>query len=221
MMKEVFVSHEDRMKKSIEALKREYASLRAGRATPALLDKIMVDYYNAPTPLNQVANISVPEPRMILIQPWEKTMLHEIEKAIMKSDLGLNPNSDGTAIRLSIPQLTQDRRAELVKSVNKKSEETKIAVRNIRRDANDVIKKMEKAKEVTEDEAKKAQDDMQKLVDKYIKEVDSIRAVKEKEITKNQNSKFFILFDNRGFLQIYCPKYLLIKILTRKKYSII
>ncbi|MGL5269764.1 MAG: ribosome recycling factor [Selenomonadaceae bacterium] len=182
MMKEVFVSHEDRMKKSIEALKREYASLRAGRATPALLDKIMVDYYNAPTPLNQVANISVPEPRMILIQPWEKTMLHEIEKAIMKSDLGLNPNSDGTAIRLSIPQLTQDRRAELVKSVNKKSEETKIAVRNIRRDANDVIKKMEKAKEVTEDEAKKAQDDMQKLVDKYIKEVDSIRAVKEKEI---------------------------------------
>jgi ribosome recycling factor len=182
MMKEVFVSHEDRMKKSIEALKREYASLRAGRATPALLDKIMVDYYNAPTPLNQVANISVPEPRMILIQPWEKTMLHEIEKAIMKSDLGLNPNSDGTAIRLSIPQLTQDRRAELVKSVNKKSEETKIAVRNIRRDANDVFKKMEKAKEVTEDEAKKAQDDMQKLVDKYIKEVDSIRAVKEKEI---------------------------------------
>lgn len=182
MMKEVFVSHEDRMKKSIEALKREYASLRAGRATPALLDKIMVDYYNAPTPLNQVANISVPEPRMILIQPWEKTMLHEIEKAIMKSDLGLNPNSDGTAIRLSIPQLTQDRRAELVKSVNKKSEETKIAERNIRRDANDVIKKMEKAKEVTEDEAKKAQDDMQKLVDKYIKEVDSIRAVKEKEI---------------------------------------
>ncbi|MGL6015279.1 MAG: ribosome recycling factor [Selenomonadaceae bacterium] len=182
MIKEVLVSHEDRMKKSIEALKREYSSLRAGRATPALLDKIMVDYYNSPTPINQVANISVPEPRMILIQPWEKPMLHEIEKAIMKSDLGLNPNSDGTAIRLSIPQLTQDRRGELVKSVNKKSEETKIAVRNIRRDANDVFKKMEKAKEVTEDEAKKAQDDMQKLVDKYVKEVDSIRAVKEKEI---------------------------------------
>ena len=182
MIKEVLVSHEDRMKKSIEALKREYSSLRAGRATPALLDKIMVDYYNSPTPINQVANISVPEPRMILIQPWEKPMLHEIEKAIMKSDLGLNPNSDGTAIRLSIPQLTQDRRGELVKSVNKKSEETKIAVRNIRRDANDVFKKMEKAKEVTEDEAKKAQNDMQKLVDKYVKEVDSIRAVKEKEI---------------------------------------
>lgn len=182
MMKEIFASHEDRMKKSIEALKREYASLRAGRATPALLDKIMVDYYGAPTPLTQVANISVPEPRMILIQPWEKTLLHDIEKSIMKSDLGLNPNSDGTAIRLSIPQLTQDRRAELVKSVNKKAEEAKIALRNIRRDANDAVKKLEKSKEVTEDDAKKAQDDMQKLVDKYVKDIDSIKAVKEKEI---------------------------------------
>lgn len=182
MIKEIFASHEDRMKKSIEALKREYASLRAGRATPALLDKIMVDYYGAPTPLTQVANISVPEPRMILIQPWEKTLLHDIEKSIMKSDLGLNPNSDGTAIRLSIPQLTQDRRAELVKSVNKKAEEAKIALRNIRRDANDAVKKLEKSKEVTEDDAKKAQDDMQKLVDKYVKDIDSIKAVKEKEI---------------------------------------
>ena len=181
MMKEVFVSHEDRMKKSIEALKREYASLRAGRATPALLDKIMVDYYNAPTPLNQVANISVPEPRMILIQPWEKTMLHEIEKAIMKSDLGLNPNSDGTAIRLSIPQLTQDRRAELVKSVNKKSEETKIAVRNIRRDANDAFKKLAK-EDVSEDEIKELEEQTQKLTDKYIKEVDQMVDVKSKEI---------------------------------------
>jgi ribosome recycling factor len=182
MIKEIFASHEDRMKKSLEALKREYASLRAGRATPALLDKIMVDYYGAPTPLTQVANISVPEPRMILIQPWEKTLLHDIEKSIMKSDLGLNPNSDGTAIRLSIPQLTQDRRAELVKSVNKKAEDTKIAVRNIRRDANDAVKKLEKSKEVTEDDAKKAQDDMQKLVDKYVKDIDSLKAVKEKEI---------------------------------------
>ena len=182
MIKEIFASHEDRMKKSLESLKREYAALRAGRATPALLDKIMVDYYGAPTPLTQVANISVPEPRMILIQPWEKTLLHDIEKSIMKSDLGLNPNSDGTAIRLSIPQLTQDRRAELVKSVNKKAEDTKIAVRNIRRDANDAVKKLEKSKEVTEDDAKKAQDDMQKLVDKYVKDIDSIKAVKEKEI---------------------------------------
>jgi ribosome recycling factor len=182
MIKEIFASHEDRMKKSMESLKREYAALRAGRATPALLDKVMIDYYGAPTPLTQVANISVPEPRMILIQPWEKTLLHDIEKSIMKSDLGLNPNSDGTAIRLSIPQLTQDRRAELVKSVNKKAEEAKIAVRNIRRDANDAVKKLEKSKEVTEDDAKKAQDDMQKLVDKYVKDIDSIKAVKEKEI---------------------------------------
>lgn len=182
MIKEIFASHEDRMKKTMESLKREYAALRAGRATPALLDKVMIDYYGAPTPLTQVANISVPEPRMILIQPWEKTLLHDIEKSIMKSDLGLNPNSDGTAIRLSIPQLTQDRRAELVKSVNKKAEEAKIAVRNIRRDANDAVKKLEKSKEVTEDDAKKAQDDMQKLVDKYVKDIDSIKAVKEKEI---------------------------------------
>ena len=182
MVKDIFASHEDRMKKSIESLKREFASLRAGRATPALLDKVMVDYYGAPTPVNQVANISVPEPRMIMIQPWEKTLLHEIEKAIMKSDLGLSPNSDGTAIRLSIPQLTQERRTDLVKSVNKKAEETKVAIRNIRRDANEAVKKLEKSKEITEDESKKAQDDMQKLVDKFIKTVDETKAVKEKEI---------------------------------------
>ena len=182
MIKDIFASHEDRMKKSIEALKREFASLRAGRATPALLDKVMVEYYGTPTPVNQLANISVPEPRMIMIQPCEKTSLHDIEKAIMKSDLGLNPNSDGTAIRLTIPQLTQDRRTELVKSVNKKAEETKVAIRNLRRDANEAIKKLEKSKEVTEDEAKKGQDDMQKLVDKYIKAVDAAKAVKEKEI---------------------------------------
>ena len=182
MIKDIFASHEDRMKKSIEALKREFASLRAGRATPALLDKVMVEYYGTPTPVNQLANISVPEPRMIMIQPWEKTILHDIEKAIMKSDLGLNPNSDGTAIRLTIPQLTQDRRTELVKSVNKKAEETKVAIRNLRRDANEAIKKLEKSKEVTEEEAKKGQDDMQKLVDKYIKAVDAAKAVKEKEI---------------------------------------
>ena len=182
MIKDIFASHEDRMKKSIEALKREFASLRAGRATPALLDKVMVEYYGTPTPVNQLANISVPEPRMIMIQPWEKTILHDIEKAIMKSDLGLNPNSDGTAIRLTIPQLTQDRRTELVKSVNKKAEETKVAIRNLRRDANEAIKKLEKSKEVTEKKNKKGQDDMQKLVDKYIKAVDAAKAVKEKEI---------------------------------------
>ena len=182
MVNDIIASHEERMQKSIEALKREFGSLRAGRATPSLLDKVMVEYYGTPTPVNQLANISVPEPRMIMIQPWEKTILHDIEKAIMKSDLGLNPNSDGTAIRLTIPQLTQDRRTELVKSVNKKAEETKVAIRNLRRDANEAIKKLEKSKEVTEDEAKKGQDDMQKLVDKYIKAVDAAKAVKEKEI---------------------------------------
>lgn len=175
-------SQEERMTKTIEALKREFASLRAGRATPALLDRVMVDYYGTPTPISQVAKIAVPEPRMIVIQPWEKPMLKVIEKAIMKSDLGLNPNSDGTVIRLSIPQLTQERRGELVKVVNKKAEEAKVALRNLRRDANDAIKKLEKAKEITEDDRKQGLDDLQKLTDKYVKLIDTVKAGKEKEI---------------------------------------
>lgn len=182
MIKDILASHEERMKKSIDALKREYATLRAGRATPSLLDKVMVDYYGTPTPVNQVAKVSVPEPRMIVIQPWEKTILHDIEKAIMKSDLGLNPNSDGNAIRLAIPQLTQERRQEIVKTVSKKAEEAKVAIRNLRRDGNEAIKKLEKAKEATEDEAKKGQEDMQKLADKYVKLVDTTKASKEKEV---------------------------------------
>ncbi|MBQ1915017.1 MAG: ribosome recycling factor [Selenomonadaceae bacterium] len=182
MIMEILKKQEDRMQKSLDSLKKEFASLRAGRATPALLDKVMVDYYGTPTPVNQVAKVSVPEPRMIVIQPWEKTILHDIEKAIMKSDLGLNPNSDGTAIRLAIPQLTQERRQELVKTVNKKAEEAKVALRNIRRDGNDAVKKLEKSKEVPEDEAKKGQESMQKLVDKYIKLVDAARTAKEKEV---------------------------------------
>ncbi len=182
MIKDIFDSSEKRMKKTIDALKREYSSMRAGRATPALLEKVMVDYYGTPTPVNQVANVSVPEPRMLVITPWDKSLLHAIEKAIMKSELELSPNSDGTVIRLTIPQLTQENRIELVKTVNKKAEDTKIALRNVRRDANDAVKKMEKAKEITEDEAKKAQEDTQKLVDKYINEVNNIKTVKEKEI---------------------------------------
>ncbi len=181
-VKEIYASHEDKMKKALEVLRKELAALRAGRATPALLDKLMVDYYGTPTPVNQVANIAVPEPRMITIQPWEKSMLATIEKAILKSDLGLTPNSDGAVIRLSIPQLTQQRRTELVKVIHKKSEEGRVAVRNLRRDANDAIKKSEKDKTISEDEAKKAQEDMQKLTDKYIKEVDQAMAAKEKEI---------------------------------------
>ncbi len=182
MIKDILASHEERMQKSIEALKREFATLRAGRATPSLLDKVTVDYYGAPTPVNQVAKVSVPEPRMIIIQPYEKSILHDIEVAIMKSDLGLSPNSDGTAIRLAIPALTQERRQELVKSVNKKAEEAKVAIRNVRRDGNDAIKKLEKAKEITEDDSKRGQESMQKLVDKYIKLVDTTKDAKEKEV---------------------------------------
>ena len=182
MVKDIIANNEERLEKSIAALKREFGSLRAGRATPSLLDKVMVDYYGTPTPVNQVAKVSVPEPRMIMITPWEKSLMHDIEKAIMKSDLGLSPNSDGTAIRLSIPQLTQERRQELVKTVGKKAEEAKVAIRNIRRDGNDAIKKLEKAKEITEDDSKKGQESVQKLVDKYIKTVDTLREAKEKEI---------------------------------------
>lgn len=182
MIKDILASHEERMQKSIDALKREFGALRAGRATPSLLDKVHVDYYGAPTPVNQIAKVSVPEPRMIIIQPYEKSILHEIEVAIMKSELGLSPNSDGTAIRLAIPALTQERRQELVKTVNKKSEEAKVAIRNVRRDGNDAIKKLEKSKEITEDESKKGQESMQKLVDKYIKLVDTAKATKEKEV---------------------------------------
>ena len=182
MVNDIIASHEERMQKSIEALKREFGSLRAGRATPSLLDKVMVEYYGTPTPVNQIANVSVPEPRMIIIQPYEKSILHDIEVAIMKSELGLSPNSDGTAIRLSIPALTQERRQELVKTVNKKAEEAKVAIRNLRRDGTDAVKKLEKAKEITEDESKKGQEKIQKLVDKYIKLVDTTRDAKEKEV---------------------------------------
>lgn len=181
-VKEIHSAHEDKMKKALEVLRKEYGSLRAGRATPSLLEKVMVDYYGSPTPVNQVANVSVPEPRMIVIQPWEKSMLTAIDKAIQKSDLGLMPNNDGVVIRLTIPQLTQERRSEIVKVIHKKAEECRVAIRNLRRDANDSIKKVEKDKVISEDEAKKAQDDIQKLTDKYIKEVDQVMSGKEKDI---------------------------------------
>ena len=182
MVEDILKTQEERMKKSMESLRKEFASIRAGRATPALLDKVMVDYYGTPTPVNQVAKVTVPEARMIVIQPWEKTILHDIEKAIMKSDLGLSPNSDGTSIRLAVPQMTQERRLEVVKTVNKKAEEAKVSLRNIRSDGNDAIKKSEKAKEITEDDSKKGQEKMQKLLDSYVKQVDSARATKEKEV---------------------------------------
>lgn len=182
MTTEVINGAEDKLKKSLEALKKEYGTLRAGRAAPSLLDKVMVDYYGTATPVNQIANVTIPEPRMIMIKPYEKKSLKDIERAIQKSDLGLTPNSDGTAIRLTIPQPTQERRRELVKVVGKKAEDAKVAMRNIRRDANEAIKKLEKDKKITEDDRKEAQDKMQKLLDKYIKLVDSTKAAKEKEV---------------------------------------
>lgn len=182
MINDVINSAEDRLKKTLESLKKEYGTLRAGRAAPSLLDKVMVDYYGTATPVNQVANVSVPEPRMLMIKPYDKKSLKDIERAIMKSDLGLTPNSDGTVIRLAIPQPTQERRKELVKVVSKKAEEAKVAMRNIRRDANESIKKLEKSKEITEDDRKDGQDKAQKLLDKYIKLIDAAKATKEKEV---------------------------------------
>ena len=181
-LKDLMLDQEQRMDKSIESLKHEFASIRTGRASVALLDKIVVDYYGSPTPINQVANISVPEPRMILVAPRDKSMIGAIEKAILQSDLGLTPGNDGTAIRLTIPQLTEERRKEIVKIVHKKAEDAKVAVRNIRRDANDVLKKEEKAKTITEDDVKDGLDQIQKLTDKKIKQIDDLKAVKEKDV---------------------------------------
>ena len=181
-IKEIISREEARMDKTIESLKHEFANVRTGRAHTSLLDSVMVDYYGAPTPVNQVANVSAPDPRMILIAPWDKTMIGAIEKAILTSDLGLNPNNDGESIRLAIPQLTEERRKELVKVVSKKAEDAKVAIRNIRRDANDAIKKEEKAKTITEDVSKDGQEQVQKLTDKKIKLIDELRDTKEKDV---------------------------------------
>lgn len=181
-MQEKIKLYEDKMEKSYEVLLDEYASIRAGRANPHVLDKLRVDYYGTPTPLQQVANISVPEPRMILIQPWERKLIKDIEKAILTSDLGINPNNDGSSIRLVFPELTEERRKELAKDVKKKGENTKVAVRNIRRDANDVIKKMEKSGDISEDELAEGEDKIQKMTDKMIERIDKAVEAKTKEI---------------------------------------
>lgn len=173
---------EDKMKKSYNALLDEYATIRAGRANPHILDKVMVDYYGAPTSLQQVANVSVPEPRMIQIQPWEASMVKEIEKAILMSDLGLNPTNDGKVIRLVFPEPTEERRKELAKDVKKRGENAKVAIRNIRRDANDSFKKYGKEAEVSEDEVKELESQAQKLTDKYIAEIDKAVETKTDEI---------------------------------------
>ncbi|MBO8159382.1 ribosome recycling factor [Thermosyntropha sp.] len=182
MIKNIINDAEERMKKAIDHLKQDLASLRAGRANPAMLDKVMVDYYGTPTPINQLANITVPEARLLVVQPWDKSCIPEIEKAILKSDLGVNPTNDGNVIRVAIPQLTEERRKELVKVAKKRAEDAKVAVRNIRREANDTIKATEKDKVISEDEAKKAIDEVQKLTDKYVKEIDVIFQTKEKDI---------------------------------------
>ena len=174
--------YETKMKKTLESLEREYISIRAGRANPHVLDKLVVDYYGTPTPIQQVGNITVPEARIILIQPWESKLIKAIEKAIMASDIGITPSNDGKAIRLVFPELTEERRKELAKDVKKKGEGAKVAVRNIRRDANDALKKWSKAKEISEDDADDLEKAVQKMTDKFIKEVDKAVEVKSKEV---------------------------------------
>ena len=173
---------EEKMSRTIEALKSEFTTIRAGRANAQMLDKIRVDYYGTPTPINQVGAISVPEPRTLMINPWDKTAMAEIEKAIRNSDLGLNPTNDGQVIRIAVPALTEERRKELAKQASKMAEEFKVRLRNERRDANDKLKKMEKEGEITEDDLKKSQDEVQKITDKFIKEVDSLLKSKEQDI---------------------------------------
>ena len=174
--------YEEKMEKSLSNLQEDYVSIRAGRANPHILDKIQVDYYGTPSTLQSVANISVPEARMILIQPWESSLIKDIEKAILSSDLGLTPANDGKAVRLAFPELTEERRKELVKDVKKKGENAKVAVRNIRRDANDAIKKQNKANEISDDEQKQLEDQIQKLTDKYIAKIDGAMEAKSTEV---------------------------------------
>ncbi len=181
-MEAIFVKAQEKMDKTINALLNEYSTIRAGRANPAVLDRIMVEYYGTPTPINQMAAISVPEPRTIMIAPWDKNSLRDIEKAILMSDLGLNPQNDGSTLRLNFPPLTEERRKELVKGVYKYAEDSKVAIRSIRRDSLEKLKDMKKKSEITEDDFKNAEKKMQDLTDKFCKEIDTISAKKDKEI---------------------------------------
>ncbi|MDO4530889.1 MAG: ribosome recycling factor [Bacillota bacterium] len=182
MASEMTKPYEEKMKKTLAALESDYSTIRAGRANPHVLDRITVDYYGTATPLNQVGNISVPEPRLLQIQPWDTSLLKAIEKAINMSELGINPNNDGKVIRLVFPELTEERRKDLTKDVKKKAEASKVALRNIRRDAMDHFKKAEKAKEITEDQLKDLEDETQKLTDKYVAEIDAKCDAKSKDI---------------------------------------
>ncbi len=181
-MKEVLTSAEQRMKKSLQNLEEEFNGLRTGRASASLFDRIKVDYYGNPTPLNQVANISVPEARLIVIQPWDKGTIGEIEKAIQKSELSLNPSNDGKVIRINIPPLTEERRKDLVKTAKNIAEQSRVAIRNIRRDGNDELKKLTKNGDISEDEEKRGTDEVQKLTDKYVEQINSLLDKKETEI---------------------------------------
>ena len=182
MVAEIFDDAERRMKKAVEALKQDLAAIRTGRASSALVERINVDYYGAPTPINQVCQISVPEARLIVIQPYERKLLTDIEKAIQKSDLGINPNNDGQVIRLNVPPLSEERRRDMVKTLHKKLDEHKVAIRNIRRDTQDKLQDREKKKEISEDELKRSKDRLQKLTDRYIDEMDKVGKSKELEI---------------------------------------
>ncbi len=182
MLDDVYADAQDRMQKTLENLEQEYRRLRTGRASVSLVDGIRVEYYGTATPLSQLATLTVPEPRTIMIQPWDQSVIGDVEKAILKSELGLNPHNDGKIIRISIPPLTQERRKELVKVIKKKAEETKVAMRNVRRDANEMLKDLRKEKTISEDEQFKGQDETQKITDEFIKKVDGVYAAKEKEI---------------------------------------
>lgn len=182
MIKDIIQKAEEKMKKTISVLKSDLSTMRAGRANPTMLDRIHIDYYGSQCPLNQVANISAPEPRVLVISPWERNLIKEIEKAILVSDLGINPSNDGSVIRLVVPELTEETRKNLVKNVKKTGEEAKVALRSIRREANDKIKVLKKDGEITEDELKNSEEKVQKIIDSFVKEVDTIILAKEKEI---------------------------------------
>ncbi len=181
-MKEVYAYTKEKMSKTIAALERDYASIRAGRASAAVLDKIAVDYYGTPTPVNQLASVSVAEARILTIQPWDKSILNAIAKAIQVSDIGINPQNDGNVIRLTFPPLTEDHRKTIVKDVSKMAEESKVAIRSIRRDAMDKLKKMQKASEITEDDLKNGEEEIQKITDGFVKDIDKLASAKEKEV---------------------------------------
>ncbi|MCI9146000.1 MAG: ribosome recycling factor [Eubacterium sp.] len=181
-METVFSKTKEKMEKCLTALERDYAAVRAGRANPAVLDKVMVDYYGVPTPINQMAAVSVPEARLLVIQPWDASTLREIEKAINTADIGINPQNDGKVIRLTFPQLTEEHRKTLQKDISKRGEEAKVAIRNVRRDAMDDIKKLKKDNEITEDEQKDAEKKLQDITDDYVKQVESITKKKEEEV---------------------------------------